>query len=309
MKHQQTIKRPEFICIGAGKAGTTWLHDNLKYKFNVNLPPVKELNVLYDIELNRSFSWYRFIFGSHWLDRQGRDLLIKSIPKRVSKKTISDFLWMVKFTMHRRTLSADSVKKYCELFKDLNQPTGDISPMYTYLSEEVIRLITNEIPGIKVIFLLRDPAEREWSSAKMVLAKHKNRQLSMVKADEFLEFFDSEPTDYIQTIERWLKFIPSSQLHIDFFENIVKNPREVIQKASNFIGLEADITATELLNNRNKGLSGSLEDYPHYSKLLYTKYGGQIHRCHDFFKETEFAVFTQRWIERSAQHLDSEQPS
>ena len=35
---------PDFLCIGAQKAGTTWLYDNLKKHPDLGLPDVKELH-------------------------------------------------------------------------------------------------------------------------------------------------------------------------------------------------------------------------------------------------------------------------
>src|SRR5437762_8195064 len=37
---------PDFICIGMPKAGTAWLHDQLRHHPDFWMPPVKEVNYL-----------------------------------------------------------------------------------------------------------------------------------------------------------------------------------------------------------------------------------------------------------------------
>ena len=41
--------------------------------------------------------------------------------------------------------------------------SGDISPAYSTLSDEIIQRVVNYFPNLKVIFLARDPVERAWS--------------------------------------------------------------------------------------------------------------------------------------------------
>jgi len=55
---------PSFYCIGAQKAGTTWLHRMLKEHPQIYLPQVKEVHY-WDLHSSRSLEWYRnhFVAG------------------------------------------------------------------------------------------------------------------------------------------------------------------------------------------------------------------------------------------------------
>jgi hypothetical protein len=46
-------------------------------------------------------------------------------------------------------------------------PSGDISPAYSMLNDEIIERVVNYFPNLKVIFLARDPVERAWSQLSM----------------------------------------------------------------------------------------------------------------------------------------------
>ena len=45
--------------------------------------------------------------------------------------------------------------------------SGDISPAYSTLNDEIIERVVNHFPKMKVIFLARDPVERAWSQLSM----------------------------------------------------------------------------------------------------------------------------------------------
>jgi hypothetical protein len=45
--------------------------------------------------------------------------------------------------------------------------SGDITPAYSMLNDEIIERVVNYFPDLKVIFLARDPVERAWSQLSM----------------------------------------------------------------------------------------------------------------------------------------------
>jgi len=51
------LRYPDFLGIGAQKAGTTWLHLNLRRHPGVWLPPVKELQYFNEIYVRRHRRW------------------------------------------------------------------------------------------------------------------------------------------------------------------------------------------------------------------------------------------------------------
>src|ERR1700749_4313420 len=48
---------PDFLCIGAQKAGTTWLDSNLRRHPDVWLPPLKELHYFNSVHINGHLKW------------------------------------------------------------------------------------------------------------------------------------------------------------------------------------------------------------------------------------------------------------
>jgi hypothetical protein len=109
-----TNQLPNFICIGAQRAGTTWLYENLKKHPEVFLPDIKELrffNYNYDKGLNEYSKFF---------------------SKVMNEKAI-----------------------------------GEITPDY-YRQNNALQRIANDLPNIKLIFIIRNPIERAYSHYELL---------------------------------------------------------------------------------------------------------------------------------------------
>jgi len=126
---------PDFLCIGAHKAGTTWLYQQLDSHPDFWMPPVKEL---------------------HYFDQLSR--VQRAANPRCRDERDRRFLERLE------SLSAEpaiDLLNYGHMFEPKGALfSGDISPNYSTLSDEVIREIVGYFPNLKVIFLARDPVER-----------------------------------------------------------------------------------------------------------------------------------------------------
>lgn len=69
---------------------------------------------------------------------------------------------------------------------------GAITPGYSTLSVDRIRFIRSIMPGVKLVFIIRDPVERTWSEAYMNLVAKLGKKLQDVSYDEFIKYFQSD---------------------------------------------------------------------------------------------------------------------
>src|SRR5438876_8416576 len=99
----------------------------------------------------------------HYLDNLNRTKRFR--PPRTRDERDVCFLESIK------NLSAQSyidLESYGQLFRHKGPLlSGDISPAYSTLSDEIIERVVNYFPNLKVIFLARDPVERAWSQLSM----------------------------------------------------------------------------------------------------------------------------------------------
>ena len=210
---------PDFLCIGAHKAGSTWLYQQLDSHPDFWMPPVKEL---------------------HYFDQLSR--VQRTTHPRCRDDRDRRFLERLK------SLSAEpgiDLKNYGRLFESkASLFSGDISPNYSTLSDEVIREIVGYFPNLKVIFLARDPVERVWS------------HLSMEVSYRQIEPFD--PTDINEVdrnlsrrglllrsypsaiVARWKRIVEPKQFRVYFFDDLQNDPAELRRSVLSFLGADPD---------------------------------------------------------------------
>lgn len=134
-----------------------------------------------------------------------------------------------------------SVDWYQQLFANDTRLNGDITPAYGILSSQVIREIYCLMPRLRLIYLIRNPVERAWSSARMALARAE--MLHEEASDQwFIDHFYSKGSlargDYETCIRQWRSVYPSNQLLILRYESIDNDPVLAANKALNHLGLE-----------------------------------------------------------------------
>jgi len=126
--------------------------------------------------------------------------------------------------------------------------SGDISPNYSTLSDEVIRQVAGYFPNLKVIFLARDPVERFWSHLSM---EAHYRQIEPFDATDINEvnrnlsrrgmLLRSYPS---AVVARWKRYVDSEQFRVYFFDDLQNNPAELRRSILRFLGADPDKFAT-----------------------------------------------------------------
>jgi len=136
---------------------------------------------------------------------------------------------------------------------------GEITPAYGHLPVEIIRFIRTIMPDVKLVYLMRNPIDRAWSSALKGLVRKANRKFEDVDESEFYAHFRSEGNrkrcDHLTNLNNWLNIFPSEQLYIGFFEDIVNRPQELLNEIFAHIGVSRDVDWNSFPGDRviNKG--------------------------------------------------------
>lgn len=120
---------------------------------------------------------------------------------------------------------------------------GEITPAYSALPIETIRECHANFPDLRLIYLLRNPIDRAWSSAKMALGR---AEMSIHEASDqwFIDHFKSRGSqlrgDYETCIRNWLSCYRPEQLLVCFFEELVRTPEVFLKKCFQHIGVSTD---------------------------------------------------------------------
>jgi hypothetical protein len=220
---------PDFLCIGAQKAGTTWLDSNLRRHPKLWLPPMKELQF---------FSHLHLPHARRWTGRQrherGTQLLRRYIQNNAQEE------WDYRYIARLADLVAGPVTDdwYGRMFALARpgQVCGEVTPDYCTLPEDGIAHVLRLSPEVRIIFSLRDPIERSWSHIRMTA---RGRGISEVeKLEHFARQADQlQRGNYPAIIARWRKFIPEDRFLVIFMDDIVSAPNTVLEKVCAFLGV------------------------------------------------------------------------
>jgi hypothetical protein len=230
---QASINGPDFICIGMPKAGTGWLYDQLSHHPDFWMPPVKEL---------------------HYLDRT-KPLLKNSVRllnnwvracRRAERNGLrwgeqeSAFLEQVVSSVGEPR----DVRRYAECFKHKNHGmSGDISPGYCSVEEDVIGEIVSTIPFTKILLLVRGPIARAWSRICMA---DRDGEFDVQLLDDppgFADFIKKQRYIHSKSfptriISLWRGCAPEIPFRVVLFDEIVLRPADTIGEILSFIGAD-----------------------------------------------------------------------
>lgn len=207
------MEGPDFICIGAQKAGTGWLYDQLRSHPDFWMPPLKEL---------------------HYFDRAGRSAreMRGTSGDRIelARKGARDDRDIYFLDMLERLRAEPQVNLagYAVLFSAKGMlVSGDITPGYSGLENALIKQITDRLRGARIIFFARDPVERAWSQLSMWV-RHGVILRSDVATDTIVEQLQrreitsrSYPS---QIVAHWRQFVPNELFRVFFFDDLQGNP-------------------------------------------------------------------------------------
>jgi hypothetical protein len=228
-----------FVCIGAQKAGTTWLARVLQHHPELFLTPVKEIHyfdhvygVTDHLSRRRRRSRYRKYHQKLWTQWTRFHEARAEWPwYRDYMRDPLDDAWYARLFSHR------GGKRFA----------GEVTPEYALLDEAGFAHMRRLAPKARVLFIVRNPLEQAWSGAL-----HHARAAGMSPerlSPEALIAILEQPrqralADYRTTIERLGRAFPREQVSTLVYDEIHADRRAAVARICDFIGIS---DATERL--------------------------------------------------------------
>ena len=178
---------------------------------------------------------------------------------------------------------------YSHLFPDLYKVNGEITPAYGILPTEIIQRVGTAFPHLRLIYLMRNPIERAWSSAKMALDRAE--MLHDEASDQwFLDHFYSSGSrargDYESCIRKWRSVYPSDQILLLRHEAIELQPVNLINICLNHLGLDDFFAPEDRKLFTEKIFEGDgIRIRPRLLEALNHIYAGQIESLSQYLKQ------------------------
>ena len=222
---------PDFLCIGAQKAGTTWLHENLSAHPGIWLPPVKELHYFDQLYVDtpghqQAADERRREKAKQVLARAGADGSVESrVAELIATGTVSDDWYGSLFA-----------------FAPPASSCGEITGAYALLPSEGVDHIVRLMPAVKILFLIRDPIDRAWAHVQMLYRRgspHAQRQFKPLATLEIDPRVLARST-YSATLRTYRARIDERSIWIGDFDRVVTDPGGLLRSVCAFLGVEFD---------------------------------------------------------------------
>ena len=254
-KHRPTPREPRdkreltlsisFFCIGAQKAGTTWLHEVLRQHPSLCLPIEKEIHF---------WDWHR---------RKGLAWFCRQFPNAKTK--------------------AKSEVKYGECTPCyMTLPESDIAEIKLLFPKAKLIFLARDLidrAWSALLMELRNAVRGVEVGKFSINDKTGKRQLDQMDKesnpgnyddDYFLERLQHSThrvrSDYAAGLRRWLKYFDKDQLLIVDYNQISESPKLVLERICRHIGVESetllDMLSDDEIKTRKNAAVGSTKDKP-----------------------------------------------
>lgn len=138
--------------------------------------------------------------------------------------------------------------KFCVRAKAI----GEVSPNYMF-SEDAPRLMSQFVPDVQLLFILRDPIDRlyshYWYQHQEGLPLPRFEEM-VEKRHPQLEHFIYVSSYHLHLI-RFLDYFPREQLSVFLNEDMRKNPGQVMRDIYHCIGVDAEVTPVNVKKEFN----------------------------------------------------------
>lgn len=255
MTEPQTIDR-YFVCIGAQKAGTTWLARTLSRHPEIFMTPVKEI---------------------HYFDHvRGVTTHLSDAKRRSRYRKYHQRMWTQwnRWSEYRaqgswyRAYMKDPIDDgwYCSLFQDRQgrNIVGEATPEYSVLGQDGLEHIKRLAPDARVLYIMRDPVTRAWSQ---ILHRCRVQHIDAAKAgdDQLISLTEPEDFrmhgDYGRVLDDLFAVLAREQVLTAFYEEVHGDRQAALARICAFLGVASlDAEGSGLKKRYNRSQSVVMPD-------------------------------------------------
>lgn len=222
---------PSFLCIGAQKAGTSWLFAQLHSHPGVWVPPIKEVHYFNHLFVPENRKWTKWHIKSATASAlktyiaRNEDLYFPYLQYLVDLGSNEPFTeaW------YRRVFSLPAAQ---------SRVIGDMTPEYSTIPDEGIRYLRGLLGAPKIIYLIRSPVSRALSQLKMNVSRTVKGSLTEADWIAQADQWDiANRGDYETYVPRWKRHFATGDILFLPYGRIAADPTGLMREIEAFLGL------------------------------------------------------------------------
>lgn len=216
---------PDFILIGAPEAGAELVKQALTQHSHVWFPPLDNI-----LAFHSSFQFARL------------QILQKLFKGKISFK-VSDISWLLKYFLQ----PTPSVRWYSRLLRTKEEGLykGELSDEYITLPFDEVEQLHRVMPKTKIIILIRNPVERSYAAIREKFTDNKKTPFERLTKRQLITLMNSDwartHSSYQRALDSWPVFFPRANIFIGFYDDLIINPVEFMERIQAFLNIEAPV--------------------------------------------------------------------
>lgn len=219
---------PHFLCIGAQKAGTTWLYAMVKQHPSIWVPPIKEVH------------FFDKVAGKN-KDLRRYQTLVEKHKKRAAEKNLGSE-WADYFD-RLSAFDEISLPWYQEVFSwpaSADVKMGDFTPAYLEIPETSVRYARDVLGDVKIIVIVRRPLDRELSQLRMAASGVGGKRVAPKNEQDWSRLYSKRVRRrprgaYSSAIPLWERLFSEKNFLAIPFGDIRESPLGLMEQIEDFL--------------------------------------------------------------------------
>ena len=270
------------ICLGAAKAGTSWLYDYLASHPDCHLRKIKEVNYFNKL---KGRAW-QYMSKTRREQRQvaerqlGQSMWFQRTKRAALKQRVKDIdAWL---DIDPAAPGHEAYVRYLCDGRKSQKLVGDFTPEYIALSPDILREIVSSITDVRFVLLLRDPVDRVWSHIRMNAERssQKDRQFEVHISRQTEKFVSgnhigmAERSDYATCLRNLSETVDPSRLHVVFFEHLFapETGPATLRALTDFLGIAPKPARFDVVSNQSPEIALDVENRDRIRTQLQPQY-------------------------------------
>lgn len=229
--------QPTFLfCVGATKAGTSWLYDHLSAHADCHFRSIKELHY---------FSMTKSEHFDAALARGQAEISALKQGEGKSRRLADLRAWQKVLRLRRVDLAA--YREFLTQGAGDAKLVGDVTPAYALMPEAQLRGLSAVGSDVRVVYLIRDPLARLWSHVRMIAERSGAADFAGAAVAQLQRILDGDLSgegrgivargDYVSILPKLARAFDPAKLLVQFYEDLISAPG--VARLSAFLGVSA----------------------------------------------------------------------
>jgi hypothetical protein len=243
------------FCVGATKAGTSWLYEQLSAHPECHFRTIKELHY-FTMTRPQHFSG-----ALSRLREEQAKVAARPVTARTTRRLADMQAWQQ--VLARGEIDLDAYRRFLTEGAGEARLVGDVTPAYALMPEDRLGKLTGVAGDVRVVYLIRDPLARLWSHVRMIAARSGVADFAAAAQAQLERILRGDLAgegqgivargDYAGIIAKLHRVFDPARLLIQFTEDVMTSAG--VARLAGFLGLTGLVTNPEARVHEGKSLA------------------------------------------------------